>query len=313
MLHNIIYMNMVGNGRGVGITEMLHGQVEVLIVALFAVITQLGDVWFLFLLGSILYVAGDAIPRWGIDRRRGLFVLGLVITYIALIGLLKNIFVLPRPPGAGEPPVVQWLPSVLEVLFNDTTTAAGPGFPSGHALGSTMTWGGLALVLDRGTYRTRISVAGAVVVLVSVSRLVLGVHYFVDVLVGVVLGVVVLGLLYWLTDHGTDPGRILLVAVVTGIMGIFVGITFDSVAAIGGAVGGGSCGVGLPTRRQHTRRTAERWSPDASCSGSWAGSPVLSTRSNHRTCSRSSPPQLSSEALLEHRCWVNEWPEQVQQ
>ncbi len=238
MLHNIIYMNMVGNGRGVGITEMLHGQVEVLIVALFAVITQLGDVWFLFLLGSILYVAGDAIPRWGIDRRRGLFVLGLVITYIALIGLLKNIFVLPRPPGAGEPPVVQWLPSVLEVLFNDTTTAAGPGFPSGHALGSTMTWGGLALVLDRGTYRTRISVAGAVVVLVSVSRLVLGVHYFVDVLVGVVLGVVVLGLLYWLTDHGTDPGRILLVAVVTGIMGIFVGITFDSVAAIGGAVGG---------------------------------------------------------------------------
>ncbi len=104
MLHNIIYMNMVGNGRGVGITEMLHGQVEVLIVALFAVITQLGDVWFLFLLGSILYVAGDAIPRWGS------IVDGVVRPRTrdhvhCPHRSPQNIFVLPRPPGAGEPPV----------------------------------------------------------------------------------------------------------------------------------------------------------------------------------------------------------------
>lgn len=231
-------MSMFGTGRGVGITEILQGHGEWLLVVLFALVTQLGDVWFFFLLGGVFYVAGDEFPYWEIDRRRGLFVLALVLTYVSLIGVLKNIFVLPRPPGAGEPPVIQWLPSAFDVIFNNITTAESSGFPSGHALGSTMVWGGLALVLGRGTSRTRVSVAGVVVVLVSFSRLVLGVHYVVDVLVGVILGVIVLGLLYWLADYGTNPGRILFIAVVIGIIWLFVGITFDSVAAIGGGVGG---------------------------------------------------------------------------
>ena len=67
---------MLVNGREVGITGMLNGSVEWPVLVYFALVTQLGDVWFLFLLGSALYVTGDQLPRWGIDRRRGLFVLG---------------------------------------------------------------------------------------------------------------------------------------------------------------------------------------------------------------------------------------------
>jgi len=96
-------------------------------------------------------------------------------------------------------------PVALEPVFADIATGHGPGFPSGHALGTTMVWGGVALILDQGTRRARAAVAGTVVALVSLSRLVLGVHYAVDVVVGVALGLLALGALYWLTDRGPTP------------------------------------------------------------------------------------------------------------
>jgi len=228
---------MPPNGRGVGITEMLHGAADWPVLVLFALLTQLGDAWFLFALGSVLYVTGDR--RWlGIDRRRGLFVLGVALSYVVLIGVLKNAFMLPRPPGAGEPPPVGWVPPVLEPVLTSITTGDGSGFPSGHALGTTMVWGGVALVLDRGSSRLRLGLATGVVVLVSLSRLVLGVHYAVDVVAGVAVGGGVLVGLYRLADGGTAPGRVFLLAVVVGSVGLFVGTTLDSVMALGGAVGG---------------------------------------------------------------------------
>ncbi|WP_435158328.1 phosphatase PAP2 family protein [Haladaptatus sp. DFWS20] len=218
--------------------DLLGGQAPWAVILLFALITQLGDVWFLFLLSGVLYVGGEYIPYVGIDRRRGVFIIGLVLTYVALIGVLKGVLLLPRPPGATEPPALRWIPSIFAVLFTSITTAKGSGFPSGHALGATMVWGGLALVIDRGSYRVRFGIVGVVVALVSLSRLVLGVHYFVDVLAGIILGIVVLGTLYWLAENGTHPERVLLTAVAIGGVGLSVNLTFESVIASGGAVGG---------------------------------------------------------------------------
>jgi len=225
------------NGRGVGITEWLHGAAEWPVIVFFALVTQLGDVWFLFLFGSALYVAGDRLPRLGVDRRRGLFVLALALAYVALVGALKTAFLVPRPPGAAEAPVVWWLPAVLEPVYTDIATGHGPGFPSGHALGTTMVWVGAALVLDAGTRRTRLGVAGVVVALVSLSRLVLGVHYAVDVVVGAAVGLVVVGALYRLVDAGTDPSQVLRFAVAAGVLWLLLEVTFDSATALGGALG----------------------------------------------------------------------------
>ena len=229
---------MLGGDRGIGVSDVLHESVPDVVLVGFALLTQLGDVWFLFLAGGVLYVAGEAVPRWGLDRQRGLFVLGLLLTYVALIGVLKQYFLFPRPPGAGDPPVVPWIPSLFQVVFADITTAEGPGFPSGHALGTTMVWGGFALVVgEDGLSRAWLGLAGGVVALVSLSRLFLGVHYFVDVVVGIGLGAVVLGVLYVVTDRGTDPARVLLVAVAIGAVGVLQEVSFDSVAAVGSAVG----------------------------------------------------------------------------
>ena len=61
------------------------------------------------------------------------FVLGLLLTYVAPIGVLKNFFLLPRPPGAGEPPTVAWVPAVFQGVLASIATGEGPRFPSGHA------------------------------------------------------------------------------------------------------------------------------------------------------------------------------------
>jgi membrane-associated phospholipid phosphatase len=227
-------MSELGGGRGIGIADLFRtsGDVPVVLSGLF---TQLGDVWLLLLVAGVVYVAGDDRPGLRVDRRSGLFVLALVVTYVALIVVLKEAFLLPRPPGASDPPGVGWLQPAVELSL---TTAEGSGFPSGHALGSTMVWGGLALVLDRGARRTRFGFAGAVVAGVALSRLVLGVHYLVDVVAGVALGVVALGALYWLSRGGNSPGRVFLIAAVIGGVGLIQGITPDSAAAAGGAVGG---------------------------------------------------------------------------
>mgnify|MGYP000330084865 CR=1 FL=1 len=251
-------MQVFPNGRGVGVTEAIHGLAGWPALLLFGLVTQLGDGWFLFALGGALLVAGGAFPLVGIDRRRALFVVGLVLTYVAAIGALKGFFGLGRPPGATRAPALDWAPRALAVAVESATTAEGPGFPSGHALGTTMVWGGLALVVDRGTARRRFGVAAGVVALVSLSRLVLGVHYLVDVVVGVAVGTVLLGALYRVADGGTVPSRVLGVAAAIGLVGLAVGVTFDSVAALGGAVGGWAVwrAVADATPAHPTNRTA---------------------------------------------------------
>ena len=71
-------------------------------------------------------------------------------------------------------------------------TAGGPGLPSGHAQIIATLWGGMALQLGRRWFWW---VAGTVTFLVGLSRIVLGVHYPSDVLVGWLLGVAAVAVL----------------------------------------------------------------------------------------------------------------------
>jgi undecaprenyl-diphosphatase len=72
-------------------------------------------------------------------------------------------------------------------------------FPSGHSFGAAVVYGLLALLAVRVWHRSRWRwpIAGglaAVIVLVGLSRIMLGVHYFSDVLAGIGLG---LGWAFW--------------------------------------------------------------------------------------------------------------------
>lgn len=153
--------------RGAGelaVAESLPGAV----VTLFSLLTSLGDPWVCLFAVSFAYAVGD---RTGLARPSAAFVLALGLGAVGLTVGLKAFFALPRPPGAVE---------------------TGYGFPSGHALGTTVFWGGAALLASAGRRRVRLGVAAAVVALVAVSRVVLGVHYLADVAAGVAVGVLFL-------------------------------------------------------------------------------------------------------------------------
>lgn len=255
---------MLDPGRGVGVTESLAAGSEWPLVLVVALLTQLGDVWLLGLVGGVAYLAGERLP--GLDRRRGLFVLALVLTYVALVGVLKAAFGLPRPPGASTAPALPGYAAALEPVLADAATGEGNGFPSGHALGTTMVWGGLALVLEWGRRRARLAVAGGLVVLVSATRLALGVHYLVDVLAGVGVGALALVLSYRLAERGATAGRVLLVAAVVGAVGVAIHAEFETVAAFGVAVGSALGWYGVAGRTG---------TPDGDAGRGWLTRPVL--------------------------------------
>ncbi|ADQ68491.1 pap2 superfamily protein [Halogeometricum borinquense DSM 11551] len=157
--------------RGVGELAVVESIPDT-IVSLFSVLTHLGDPWVCLFGVSFAYVVGERI---GIDRSAAAFVLGLGLGAVGLTVGLKELFALPRPPGAAEP---------------------GYGFPSGHTLGATVFWGGTALAANVGRRRLRLGVAAAAVVAVAASRVIIGVHYLADVIAGVTVGVAFLAIVF---------------------------------------------------------------------------------------------------------------------
>jgi membrane-associated phospholipid phosphatase len=219
--------------RGVGVEAAL-GSLPLPVLVLFAAVTQLGDTWFYFVVLAGAYWAGDRVP--GLDRRRAAFLLGAGLLALALTVTLKGIFALPRPPGAGTAERADALPALVRPLYEGAATDDGFGFPSGHATGAALVWGGTAVVLDAGRRRTRLAAGVAVVALVGLSRVVLGVHYLVDVLAGFALGGVALAALLRL-GAVEKPGRPLGLAVLVGLVGAAATFGTDQLTALGAALG----------------------------------------------------------------------------
>ena len=83
-------------------------------------------------------------------------------------------------------------------LAHPVAHGTGSSFPSGHALGSMVCYGALLLVFlpaARGRWRTVLRMAVvAIILIVGISRILLGVHYVSDVVGGWAIGVIWLGI-----------------------------------------------------------------------------------------------------------------------
>ncbi|MCF2208608.1 phosphatase PAP2 family protein, partial [Halobacterium salinarum] len=97
--------------------------------------------------------------------------------------------------------------------------------------------GGLAALVDVGGRRQRYAAGAAMVVVVSATRLALGVHYLVDVVAGAGVGVAVVGGVLAVTRRRVSYGFGLAVILAAGAVAV-AGPTTDAVAALGGAAGG---------------------------------------------------------------------------
>jgi len=107
------------------------------------------------------------------------------ITGTLLMGGLKDFYARPRP---------ELIPGLSEVF--------SPSFPSGHAMMSAMIYGSLAVLVawfvnERGLRIFLIGLAAGLVMLIGLTRIILGVHFPSDVVAGWLIGLAWVVMLSW--------------------------------------------------------------------------------------------------------------------
>ncbi|MFC3959754.1 phosphatase PAP2 family protein [Halovivax cerinus] len=222
--------------RGVGEHALVNELLPDWLAVVFGVLTQLGDIWLLSILLATLFVLG--IP----SRTDVAFVGGAWLAGLSAYRGLKELLAWPRPTATPLDPGS--LPGVVETVYELTAFSAGYGFPSGHATSTTVVYVGLASVLTVSSARRRYAVAGAIVGVVCLARIVLGLHYVVDVVAGVALALslllgirmlagrrsldrataafavaVPIGVCYLLTSAAEPKAVLVLAASVAGLLG----------------------------------------------------------------------------------------------
>jgi membrane protein DedA with SNARE-associated domain/membrane-associated phospholipid phosphatase len=155
-----------------GVDDYLHSHATPSLTTFFLIITTLGSIEAIVLLGMVV----ATFLAWG---RRWLFLgswLAAVAGSAVLNHLLKGLFARPRPHFEH--------PLLVESSYS---------FPSGHAMESFVVYGMLAYfaVLALRSWESRVGVifgAALLIVLIGFSRMYLGVHYLSDVLAGYAAG-----------------------------------------------------------------------------------------------------------------------------
>ncbi|WP_394739922.1 phosphatase PAP2 family protein [Natronococcus roseus] len=173
------------------------------------------------------------------SRERGARVLAVALVAFAVTNGLKGVFVLERP---------------VEQLAFAADDYGGYAFPSGHALGAAAVYGAVAIAAEWAGSRRRYAVAGILIVLVALSRVVLGVHYVGDVVAGTAIGIGIAVGVLWLPT--IDPGRLFALAGALAAISYATPARAFMPATVGaalGAVGAWYALEGRPTRFEGSR------------------------------------------------------------
>ncbi len=134
--------------------------------------------FFTFLGQAEFYLFVMPALLWCFDAGLGLTIGVLLMSSVGVNSILKLTFGLPRPI---------WVRRDVLALGSESTF----GLPSGHAQNGVVVWGRLGAASQR---RAAALGCGVLILLISVSRIYLGVHFPMDVLAGWVFG----GIILWL-------------------------------------------------------------------------------------------------------------------
>ena len=177
------------------------------LVGVMALITSMGE--------ELFYLAVLPAVYWSIDKRLGRQLGYVFLLSAAINNVAKNLARQPRP---------FWLdPSVR------LRDAESYGLPSGHAQHATAVYLLLAAWVRRGWMWP---LALGFILLMSLSRIYLGVHFIQDVIVGFILGLVVLGLfLFWQRAFAERFSRrilgrrlLIMIAIPAALAVVYVGV-----------------------------------------------------------------------------------------
>lgn len=172
--------------------------------AAMSLVTRLGEETFFMVAALFVF--------WCVDKRRGYYLLAVGFTGTIINQWLKIVCRVPRP----------WVRDPhFTIVESARDGAAGYSFPSGHTQSAVGVFGGVARFTRRWWLRC---VCLVLLVLVSVSRMYLGVHTPADVGVSFAVTAVLVLLLYPLIESTLwFPGRMyVILGVLLGVSGAFV-------------------------------------------------------------------------------------------
>ncbi len=208
--------------------------------AFFNIVTLLGSEVFYLLLLPLLY--------WCVDKHLAQKLAYLLLFSVYSNAALKSLFRHPRP--------FQYDSQVLK-LSVEPAEVLGYGLPSGHSQMAIAVWGYLATQVRRQWIRV---LAVALVILIPFSRIYLGVHFPTDVLAGLIIGAIWLGL-FLLIEPRLEPwlarqsaGVQLALAVIVPIVLLGLHSSRDAVAAMATLIG---IGIGFVIEGRTLRFSTE--------------------------------------------------------
>ncbi len=145
---------------------------------IFRAITFLGDDEFFMVFFSVLI--------WCVNKSLGFWTAFILLSSATYSNLIKDITLLERPPLEGV-----------------THPEGSYAFPSGHTLTAITVWGYMAVRFrSRGFWIWAV----AIIALVAFSRMVLGYHFFGDILGGFAFGIPFLLVFLWLSNMLYEKG-----------------------------------------------------------------------------------------------------------
>ncbi|TET31662.1 MAG: phosphatase PAP2 family protein [Candidatus Heimdallarchaeota archaeon] len=158
---------------GQAINEALQNFLPEWLVAIFQGITFLGD--------PIVYIVILAVGFWIYKKKEAIIAMYVLLTSVFLNFFLKTLIQKPRPTES------------IRIIEED-----GYSTPSGHAQNSTAVYGWIMLYFKKIWLYI---VTPILVLLICLSRVVLGVHYIGDVIIGFLVGAVILVALYFIMPY----------------------------------------------------------------------------------------------------------------
>ena len=152
--------------------EFIYASESFITTALMLGFTQLGELLSMIVMSLIMI---SILMLYKLKIHTLFFIISMSISTV-LIPVLKNSFDRERP-------------SFLRLI-----EISGFSFPSGHAVGSTIFFGSVAHVIKETNLNNKallMTICATFILMISSSRVYLGVHYPTDVLAGVIIGLAV--------------------------------------------------------------------------------------------------------------------------
>lgn len=211
--------------------ETVQGSLPEWLALLFVAVTMLGDPWLVVPVLAVTYWYGSR--DWAAPLYAG------VLGGMALVLVGKGLLGLPRP-GVSPPVPAETVPATVRPVYEQAVHQEGSGLPSGHAAIATLLWGTVGLAVTGPARHRRVAAVVTVVALVATSRVVLGVHYPIDVVAGVGVGCLVLAavVVHVRRRLAVLEATFLPALVAAGCALLVYGPATETLAVVGGLAGG---------------------------------------------------------------------------